>query len=84
MKIMTKAAIIGGICLLATLGLAPAQMLINGAGATFPYPLYSKWFSEYTKVDPSARFNYQAIGSGGGQRQIRLPWPPTSASSPSP
>jgi phosphate transport system substrate-binding protein len=47
-----------------------AQMLINGAGATFPYPLYSKWFDEYTKVDSSVRFNYQSIGSGGGQKQI--------------
>jgi phosphate transport system substrate-binding protein len=49
---------------------ASAQMLMNGAGATFPYPLYSKWFDEYTKVDPSVRFNYQSIGSGGGIRQI--------------
>ena len=49
---------------------AAAQMLINGAGATFPYPLYSKWFDEYAKVDPSVRFNYQSIGSGGGQMQI--------------
>lgn len=47
-----------------------AQMLINGAGATFPYPIYSKWFNEYAKVDPSVRFNYQSIGSGGGQKQI--------------
>jgi phosphate transport system substrate-binding protein len=47
-----------------------AQLLINGAGATFPYPIYSKWFDEYTKVDPSVRFNYQSIGSGGGQKQI--------------
>jgi len=47
-----------------------AQTLLNGAGATFPYPIYSKWFDEYTKVDPSARFNYQSIGSGGGIRQI--------------
>jgi phosphate transport system substrate-binding protein len=46
------------------------QMLINGAGATFPYPIYSKWFDEYAKVDPSVRFNYQSIGSGGGQKQI--------------
>jgi phosphate transport system substrate-binding protein len=45
-------------------------MLINGAGATFPYPLYAKWFDEYAKVDPSARFNYASIGSGGGQKQI--------------
>jgi phosphate transport system substrate-binding protein len=47
-----------------------AQLLINGAGATFPYPIYSKWFDEYAKVDPSVRFNYQSIGSGGGQKQI--------------
>jgi phosphate transport system substrate-binding protein len=47
-----------------------AQLLINGAGATFPYPIYSKWFDEYSRVDPSVRFNYQSIGSGGGQNQI--------------
>jgi phosphate transport system substrate-binding protein len=51
-------------------GPAGAQTLMNGAGATFPYPIYSKWFDEYTKVDPSVRFNYQSIGSGGGIRQI--------------
>ncbi len=50
--------------------LSAAPMLMNGAGATFPYPLYSKWFDEYAKVDPSVRFNYQSIGSGGGQKQI--------------
>jgi phosphate transport system substrate-binding protein len=49
---------------------ANAETLINGAGATFPYPLYSKWFSEYAKVDPSVKFNYQSIGSGGGIKQI--------------
>ena len=49
---------------------ASAQMMINGAGATFPNPIYSKWFDEYAKVDPSVRFNYQSIGSGGGQKQI--------------
>ncbi|HWY50534.1 MAG TPA: phosphate ABC transporter substrate-binding protein PstS [Chthoniobacterales bacterium] len=54
-------------------GLSPtasAQMMINGAGATFPYPIYSKWFDAYAQVDPSVRFNYQSIGSGGGQKQI--------------
>jgi len=51
-------------------GAAVAQTLMNGAGATFPYPLYSKWFDEYTKVEPGMRFNYQSIGSGGGIRQI--------------
>ena len=49
---------------------ASAEMLVNGAGATFPYPLYSKWFTEYAKVDPSVKFNYQSIGSGGGIKQI--------------
>lgn len=49
---------------------ASAQMLINGAGATFPNPLYSKWFNEYTKVDPAVQFNYSAIGSGAGQRRL--------------
>jgi phosphate transport system substrate-binding protein len=49
---------------------AHAQMLINGAGATFPQPIYAKWFDEYSKIDTSVRFNYQGIGSGGGQKQI--------------
>jgi phosphate transport system substrate-binding protein len=51
-------------------GTARAEILINGAGATFPYPIYSKWFSEYAKIDPSVKFNYQSIGSGGGIKQI--------------
>ena len=45
---------------------AQSQMLINGAGSTFGYPIYSKWFDAYARVDPSVRFNYQSIGSGGG------------------
>lgn len=51
-------------------GSAQAQLQLNGAGATFPYPMYSKWFSVYTQVDTSVRFNYQSIGSGGGIKQI--------------
>jgi phosphate transport system substrate-binding protein len=43
---------------------------IDGAGATFPYPIYSKWFSEYNKMHPDVQINYQAIGSGGGIRQL--------------
>jgi phosphate transport system substrate-binding protein len=43
---------------------------INGAGATFPYPIYSKWFSEYSKDHPNIKINYQPIGSGGGIRQV--------------
>jgi phosphate transport system substrate-binding protein len=61
------------LALLVTAGMAApagAQTLINGAGATFPYPMYSKWFDAYTKVDPEVRFNYQSIGSGGGIKQI--------------
>ncbi len=43
---------------------------INGAGATFPYPIYSKWFAEYNKRHPNVQINYQSIGSGGGIRQV--------------
>jgi len=43
---------------------------INGAGATFPNPIYSKWFSEYNKLHPNIQINYQPIGSGGGIRQL--------------
>lgn len=49
---------------------AGAAVLINGAGATFPYPLYSKWFSEFNKKNPGVQINYQSIGSGGGIRQF--------------
>ncbi len=51
-------------------GTLHAATLINGAGATFPYPLYSKWFSEYNKKNTNVQFNYQSIGSGGGIRQF--------------
>ena len=46
------------------------QTTLNGAGATFPYPMYSKWFSEYNKLHSDIQFNYQSIGSGGGIRQV--------------
>ena len=49
---------------------AMAQTTLNGAGATFPYPMYSKWFSEYHKLHPDIQINYQSIGSGGGIRQV--------------
>src|SRR6202142_691411 len=49
---------------------AIAQTTLNGAGATFPYPMYSKWFSEYHKLHPEIQINYQSIGSGGGIRQV--------------
>ncbi len=50
---------------------AAGSVLINGAGATFPYPLYSRWFYEYAFVNTSVKFNYQSIGSGGGITQIK-------------
>ncbi len=46
------------------------QTTLNGAGATFPYPMYSKWFSKYHDAHPDIQFNYQSIGSGGGIRQV--------------
>ncbi len=58
------------VLLAGSLAWAGKMMLINGAGATFPYPIYSKWFSEYAKVSEGVNFNYQSIGSGGGIRQI--------------
>jgi phosphate transport system substrate-binding protein len=60
-----------GIFLLGMVGSAFASpVLINGAGATFPYPIYSKWFDEYSKMNPEVQINYQSIGSGGGIKQI--------------
>jgi len=49
---------------------ACAQTTLNGAGATFPYPMYSKWFNEYHNAHPDVQINYQSIGSGGGIRQV--------------
>jgi len=49
---------------------AAGQTTLNGAGATFPNPMYSKWFSEYHKLHPEVQVNYQPIGSGGGIRQV--------------
>ncbi len=52
-------------------GPAPAKdVSLTGAGATFPFPLYSKWMSEYNKLNPTVKINYQSIGSGGGIRQV--------------
>jgi phosphate transport system substrate-binding protein len=49
---------------------AKGALSINGAGATFPYPMYSKWFDEYHKKNPDLQINYQSIGSGGGIKQV--------------
>ena len=53
-----------------TNGASAQQILINAAGATFPYPMYSKWFDGYHKKFPTLAFNYQSIGSGGGIKQV--------------
>ena len=61
------------IAVLAAVATAAAQTqatTITGAGATFPYPIYSRWFDEYEKRTPQVRFSYQSIGSGGGIRQL--------------
>ena len=59
-----------GLATLAGATLAAQSMQINGAGATFPAPIYGKWFSEYNKLHPDIRINYQPLGSGAGVRQI--------------
>src|SRR5579862_2655551 len=66
-RIVMQAALIAAL----TTGVASAQqILINAAGTTFPYPMYSKWFDEYHKKFPKLAFNYQSIGSGGGIKQV--------------
>lgn len=55
---------------LSIVAFAHAALSITGAGATFPYPIYSKWFDEYKKKNPTVEINYQSIGSGGGIRQV--------------
>ncbi len=57
-------------CVALALPLLAETVTLNGAGATFPYPMYSKWFSEYNKLHPDVQINYQSIGSGGGIRQV--------------
>ena len=58
------------LCVTILAGIASAQTTLNAAGATFPYPIYSKWFSEYHKAHSDIEINYQSIGSGGGIRQV--------------
>ncbi|HUK33245.1 MAG TPA: phosphate ABC transporter substrate-binding protein PstS [Vicinamibacterales bacterium] len=61
---------ISAMALAAVATLGAQTMQINGAGATFPAPIYTKWFSEYNKLHPNVQINYQPIGSGGGIRQV--------------
>jgi len=65
-------AAVAGACVIALgAGLAAQKQQINGAGATFPEPIYQKWFAEYNKLHPDIQINYQGVGSGAGIRQIQ-------------
>ncbi|MEN6537293.1 MAG: phosphate ABC transporter substrate-binding protein PstS [Bryobacteraceae bacterium] len=73
MKVTIRCLLLAGVgaAILATSApIAQAQVLVNGAGATFPYPIYAKWFDEYHKTNRQVMINYQSIGSGGGIRQL--------------
>jgi phosphate transport system substrate-binding protein len=64
------ASLVFAVLALVAIGVAQGALSINGAGATFPYPMYSKWFDEYHKKNPDLQINYQSIGSGGGIKQV--------------
>src|SRR5215813_716662 len=66
----SKLAAIGLGAVLAAAPVLAQKIQINGAGATFPNPIYSKWFSEYNKLHPEVEINYQSVGSGAGIRQL--------------
>jgi phosphate transport system substrate-binding protein len=67
---MTIRKMLGLAVLLLVASTAARAQNINAAGATFPYPIYSKWFDEYRKLHPNIQINYQSIGSGGGISQL--------------
>src|SRR5581483_1228354 len=67
------ALLVLSLCILALAGCGTrtgGETRMQGAGATFPNPIYQKWFSEYNKANPGVTFDYQSIGSGGGIKQI--------------
>ena len=73
MRIVKALSVVAALLVIATcatLGTAAGQVLLNAAGATFPYPMYSKWFDVYHLAHPDVQINYQSIGSGGGIRQL--------------
>src|SRR3977135_2656197 len=70
MNAFRKIAAVAATATLLVAGAAAQTMKINGAGATFPNPIYQKWFSEYNKLHPNVEINYQSIGSGGGVQQV--------------
>ncbi len=69
---MTRLKLVAALGLSAAIvaGAAAQTRMINGAGATFPNPIYTKWFAEYNKLHPDIQINYQSIGSGGGIQQV--------------
>src|SRR6188474_3995195 len=70
MSVRKLLAVVAAVAALATGVAAQQKVQINGAGATFPFPIYSKWFSEYNKLHPTVEINYQSLGSGAGIRQL--------------
>src|SRR5260370_4385946 len=67
---LTRAAAIFALTLGLGAAAATAATLINAAGASFPYPMYSKWFDQYNKLHPDIQINYQSVGSGSGIQQV--------------
>jgi len=65
-----SAVLTGALAIALGTGVLAQKVQINGAGATFPDPIYQKWFSEYNKIHPDVQINYNAVGSGAGIRQI--------------
>ncbi|MGH9678593.1 MAG: phosphate ABC transporter substrate-binding protein PstS, partial [Candidatus Acidiferrales bacterium] len=72
MRIVKIFSVVAVLLALGTIAAAGSgQILLNSAGATFPYPIYSKWFNEYHQMHPDVQINYQSIGSGGGIQQLK-------------
>ena len=70
MRIVKVLSVLAILLAVATFAAGAGQVLLNAAGATFPYPMYSKWFDVYHQAHPNVQINYQSIGSGGGIRQL--------------
>src|SRR5512138_821786 len=68
MRKLHTGVLLASVLSLSTVGLAETQL--TGAGATFPNPIYQKWFNEFHKIRNDVQINYQAIGSGGGIKQV--------------
>jgi phosphate transport system substrate-binding protein len=72
MRIFKPCLVLAALLVAGSIAMAQSDpILLNAAGATFPYPIYSKWFDEYHKMHPNVQINYQSIGSGGGIQQLK-------------